>query len=204
MLNEYGILVCFSFSFSKVNIFVHINIYIIPAVIQGWVKAHPGPASAHCLWNQVDMVKTKGVEDLLYLWKPHADRKPESMLRGGLTCWRKTKRIRGAQWSPWSATRAKMPCCQERKQPILNKSMYQGPLHVDVHLLPRRQAPIGRRHTVGPPSHMCLTSLQKCNRAWWQMLLHPTASKSEFCNPLTFGQINLSCAFCALPGWNMT
>jgi hypothetical protein len=37
-----------------------------------------------------------------------------------------------------------------------------------------------------------------------QMLFHPTAFRSEFCNPLTFGHIHLSCAFCALPGWNMT
>ncbi len=59
-------------------------------------------------------------------------------------------------------------------------------------------------HTVRPMSHMHLTSLQKCNRAWWQMLFHPTALRSEFCLPLTFGQIHLSCAFCAFPGWNMT
>ncbi len=59
-------------------------------------------------------------------------------------------------------------------------------------------------HTVRPISHIHLTRLQKRNRAWWQMLFHPTALRSEFCNPLTFGQIHPSCAFCALPGWNMT
>jgi hypothetical protein len=51
---------------------------------------------------------------------------------------------------------------------------------------------------------MHLTHLQKRNWAWWQMLFHPIALRSEFCNPRTFGQIHLSCAFCALPGWNMT
>jgi hypothetical protein len=59
-------------------------------------------------------------------------------------------------------------------------------------------------YTVRPMNHMCLTSLQKCNRAWWQMLFHPTALTLEFWNPLTFGQIHLSCVCCALPGWNMT
>ncbi len=58
--------------------------------------------------------------------------------------------------------------------------------------------------TVRPMSRMHLTSLQKCNRAWWQMLFHPTALTSEFSNPLTFGQIHLPCALCAFPGWNMT
>jgi hypothetical protein len=57
---------------------------------------------------------------------------------------------------------------------------------------------------VNPMSYMCLTSLQKWNWARWQMLFHPTALTLEFCNPLTFGQIHLSCAFCAFPGWNMT
>jgi hypothetical protein len=51
---------------------------------------------------------------------------------------------------------------------------------------------------------MHLTNLQKRYRARWQMLFHPTELRSEFCNPLTFGQIHLSCAFCALLGWNMT
>ncbi len=51
---------------------------------------------------------------------------------------------------------------------------------------------------------MCLTSLQKCNRARWQMLFHPTVLRLEFCNPLTFGQMCISCAFYALPGWNLT
>jgi hypothetical protein len=60
------------------------------------------------------------------------------------------------------------------------------------------------QHTVRPMSHMHLTNLQKRNRARWQMLFHPTELRSEFCNPLTFGQIHLSCAFCALLGWNMT
>ncbi len=59
-------------------------------------------------------------------------------------------------------------------------------------------------YTVRPMSRMHLTSLQKCNRAWWQMLFHPTALTLEFWNPLTSGQIHLSCVFCALPGWNMT
>ncbi len=33
-------------------------------------------------------------------------------------------------------------------------------------------------------SRMHLSSLQKGNQAWWQMLLHPTAPKSEFCAPI--------------------
>ncbi len=59
-------------------------------------------------------------------------------------------------------------------------------------------------NTVRPLSHMCLTSLPKCNRARWQMLFHPTVLRLEFCNPLTFGQMCISCAFYALPGWNLT
>jgi hypothetical protein len=39
-------------------------------------------------------------------------------------------------------------------------------LHLDISQL---------HHTVRPMNHMCLTSLQKCNRAWWQMLFHPKA-----------------------------
>jgi hypothetical protein len=58
--------------------------------------------------------------------------------------------------------------------------------------------------TVRPLSHMCLTSLQKCNQARWQMLFHPIVLRLEFCNPLTFGQMCISCAFYALPGWNLT
>ncbi len=51
---------------------------------------------------------------------------------------------------------------------------------------------------------MRLTSLQKCNRARWQMLFHPTELTLEFCNPLTFGQMSISCTSWALTGWNMT
>ncbi len=58
--------------------------------------------------------------------------------------------------------------------------------------------------TVKPMNRMCLTSLQKCNRARWQMLFHPTEFKLEFCNPLTFGQMWISCASWASTGWNMT
>ncbi len=71
-------------------------------------------------------------------------------------------------------------------------------------ILSRPQTLAISSYTVRPMSHIHLTRLQKRNRAWWQMLFHPTALRSEFCNPLNFGQIHLSCAFCALPGWNMT
>ncbi len=53
-------------------------------------------------------------------------------------------------------------------------------------------------------NHMCLTSIQNCNRARWQMLFHPTEFQLEFCNPLTFGQMWISWASWASTGWNMT
>ncbi len=53
-------------------------------------------------------------------------------------------------------------------------------------------------------SHMCLTSLQKCNRAQWQMLFHPTTLTLEFWNPLTFEQMCISRANCDLTGWTVT
>ncbi len=59
-------------------------------------------------------------------------------------------------------------------------------------------------NTVGPMSCMCLTRLQKCNRVQWHMLFHPTALSLEFCNPLTFEQMCIFCAYCVLAGWNVT
>jgi hypothetical protein len=53
-------------------------------------------------------------------------------------------------------------------------------------------------------SHICLTNLQKCNRARWQMLFHPTVLTLEFYNPLTFGQMCIFCASWAFTGWNVT
>jgi hypothetical protein len=52
-------------------------------------------------------------------------------------------------------------------------------------------------------SHMCLTNLQKCDRARWQMLFHPTALTLEFYNPPTFRQTCISCASWAFTGWNV-
>jgi hypothetical protein len=51
---------------------------------------------------------------------------------------------------------------------------------------------------------MWLTSLQKCDRALWQMLFHPTALTFEFCDPLAFEQMCISCFHCALTGCNVT
>jgi hypothetical protein len=59
-------------------------------------------------------------------------------------------------------------------------------------------------HTVKPMSQMCLTSLQKCNRARWQMLFHPTTLTLDFCNPLTSGQMCMSCASWTFTKWNIT
>jgi hypothetical protein len=58
--------------------------------------------------------------------------------------------------------------------------------------------------TVRPMNFIWLTSLQKSSRAQWLMLFHPKALRLEFCNPLTSGHIQLSCAYCALIGWNST
>ncbi len=53
-------------------------------------------------------------------------------------------------------------------------------------------------------SRTCLTSLQQCNRARWQMLFHPTVLTLEYCDPLNFGQICISYASWALTGCNVT
>jgi hypothetical protein len=59
-------------------------------------------------------------------------------------------------------------------------------------------------YTVRPMSRMRLTSLQKSNRARWQMLFHPTVLKFGFCDPLAFGQMCISCASWAFTGCNVT
>ncbi len=61
-------------------------------------------------------------------------------------------------------------------------------------------APLTEECTVRSMSRMRLISLQKCNRAQKQRLFHPAAVTSECCNPLSFGQMCVSCAYCALTG----
>jgi hypothetical protein len=80
---------------------------------------------------------------------------------------------------------------------LINSSLYTGTVQGWW------STPYGQ-YTVRPMSRMRLTSLQKCNRAQWQMLFHPTALTLEFCNALTFGQMCISCSYCAFTGCNVT